>query len=135
MALEIPRWLAELVRAHAAMADPEEACGLIAGEVGGPPEWAWPVPNATPHDPTLEFFIDPHDQFRFEREAAFKPLWGIYHSHPEGRAKPSGKDYEAAKLRPDAMQLIYSVPSRELGVWAIDLESGEWYEVEHRVGV
>ncbi|HEX8324962.1 MAG TPA: M67 family metallopeptidase [Tepidisphaeraceae bacterium] len=82
---------------------PEEACGLLFGAAGGPPEqWARSVaadnvwPDAA--ERTTRYAIDPLVQMRAERQAVADglDLVGFYHSHPQGPAVPSGFDLDRA---------------------------------------
>jgi proteasome lid subunit RPN8/RPN11 len=95
---------------------PQEACGLLAGEIKGDIAFATrtiPVSNAV-HSFT-RFRMAPAEQLAafYEIEKNNLELVGIYHSHPMGPASPSVTDIAEAYY-PEAVQLIWS---RESGEW------------------
>jgi predicted GIY-YIG superfamily endonuclease/proteasome lid subunit RPN8/RPN11 len=86
-----PQALAAM-RAHAAAAHPQEACGILLGE-GNRITEARPAANVhlSPH---THFAIDPQaliDAHRAAR-AGGPEVIGYYHSHPRGPAAPSATD-------------------------------------------
>ena len=90
--MRISRTVLDAIRAHAAAEAPREACGLLFGTeetIDG----AMAAANVA-DDPGQRFEIDPTALFaaiRAERAGGAK-LAGSYHSHPAGRAEPSGTD-------------------------------------------
>ena len=84
------------MRAHAAAALPQEACGILLGE-GWRITEARPTANVHPA-PATHFEIDPQaliDAHRAAR-AGGAAVIGYYHSHPSGPAAPSATDRAGA---------------------------------------
>jgi proteasome lid subunit RPN8/RPN11 len=74
----------------------EEVCGLVGGS-GGAPVCFYPVANRAA-DRATRFLMDAEQQIdamRGMREAGLD-LLGIFHSHPNTAAEPSGVDLEMA---------------------------------------
>ena len=96
--------------AHVAGLWPEEACGLVGGRDGRAVR-LYPVEN-TRHSP-VAFEMDPLQQIKamLAMEAEGLELIAIYHSHPDGPARPSATDV-ANPYYPDAVQLIISLADR-----------------------
>ncbi len=88
------------MRAHAAAAHPQEACGLLLGpvlETGDRITEARPARNVHPA-PETHFEIDPQaliDAHRAARSGGAQVV-GYYHSHPAGPAAPSATDRACA---------------------------------------
>jgi proteasome lid subunit RPN8/RPN11 len=98
MRLEISREALAGIRAAAAAAHPEEACGLLFGSEGLIDGWQ-EARNAA-ENREIMFEIDPAALFaalRAER-AGGRKLIGYWHSHPNGRAEPSRRDIELANV-------------------------------------
>jgi proteasome lid subunit RPN8/RPN11 len=96
MRLEISREALDGIRAAAAAAHPEEACGLLFGGEALIDGWQ-EAPNVA-QMPKIAFEIEPATLFaalRAERAGGPK-LMGYWHSHPNGRAEPSATDSAAA---------------------------------------
>jgi proteasome lid subunit RPN8/RPN11 len=95
---------------------PEEACGLLSGQIEGETCRVSEVIPATNelHSP-VRYRIDPHEQIAaFNRiDAQGLELVGIYHSHPAGPAGPSPTDIAEA-FYPEAVYLIWSA---QTGDW------------------
>ncbi len=112
--LTVEDW--EEMQADVARKAPEEACGLIAGELQEPIYQALAVIPATNslHSP-VRYQIEPIEQLaalnRIDAEAW--DLVGIYHSHPNGPDTPSETDV-AECYYPEAVQLIWS---KRTGAW------------------
>ncbi len=89
---------------------PEEACGLVGG-LDGRAARLYPVEN-TRHSP-VAFEMEPLQQIKamLAMEAEGLELIAIYHSHPDGPARPSATDVANAYY-PDAVQLIISLADR-----------------------
>jgi len=87
--------IATLLR-EAALAAPNECCGLLLGRSGRVLE-ARPARNIAA-DPARHFEIDPAALFAAHRAArSSEPeLLGYYHSHPQGHPLPSATDCEHA---------------------------------------
>ena len=97
---------------------PNEACGFLAGR-GGRVEQVLPVRSAAPRPD--RYAMDPQDQFRAIDgiDRAGLEVSGIYHSHPDGPAAPSGIDLEQVFWPgteqpgyPGAVQVIVSLRDR-----------------------
>jgi proteasome lid subunit RPN8/RPN11 len=98
---------------------PNEACGILAGK-GGTVEKVYRMTNARPSPVNYE--MDPAEQFRVMKDIRREglDLAGIYHSHPGGRAYPSGVDVERAYWPgtlfpnfPGAVYVIVSLTDRQ----------------------
>ena len=134
MRLEISREVLAGIRAAAAAAHPEEACGLLFGEDGLIDAWV-EARNVAEHRADT-FEIDPAALFAALRaERAGGPrLIGYWHSHPNGDVEPSRRDTELA----DADGRVWViVAGDDIAAWQL-VESplygfGE-YEVEQRDG-
>lgn len=96
MSVELPAPIREAMLVHAYNCHPEESCGLLAGEPGGPLRMAYPLTNAL-HSPT-NYTIEPTEHFRALRhaESAGWELVGVFHSHPHTGAYPSATDVRLA---------------------------------------
>lgn len=93
---------------------PHEACGILAGRAGTV-ERVFCMTNARPGPASYE--MDPEEQFRVMKEIreAGLLLVGTFHSHPGGRAYPSGIDVERAywpgTLFPNYPEAVYVIVS------------------------
>lgn len=95
------------VEARAKQAWPEEACALIVGR-GDPPEVLRLVPCTNiAEDKRRRFEVDPGERIRLEIALRGTPerIVGIWHSHPDGMARPSATD-AAMVYEPDLFWLI-----------------------------
>ena len=92
----------KLVADAAERAYPHEACGLLVGRVaeGGAFHVTEVVesPNLAPGGQADRFEIDPALRLRLQREARDRgeAVIGIWHSHPDGPARPSATDLASA---------------------------------------
>ncbi len=105
MTVELSSDVVNALLAEAARAAPGECCGILLGE-GMRIAAVLPAANVHP-EPLTHFEIDPRvliDCHRSERAGAHRVI-GYYHSHPNGRARPSATDLASA--------------SRDGRVWAI----------------
>ena len=96
---------------------PEEACGLLAGQLRGELYLATCVyPTTNLLHSTTRYRIDPAEQLAAfkEMEAQGLEMVGIYHSHPLGPDGPSPTDIAEAYY-PEAVYLIWF---RLDGEWA-----------------
>ncbi|PKP66072.1 MAG: peptidase [Alphaproteobacteria bacterium HGW-Alphaproteobacteria-7] len=92
MELEVTRDALTAMRAAAAAAHPQEACGLLLGE-GARITAARETANVHPA-PATHFDIDPQaliDAHRAARAGGAQVL-GYFHSHPTGAPEPSATD-------------------------------------------
>ena len=80
---------------HCIAGFPNEACGILAG-AGARVAKVYPMMNAKPGPVSYE--MDPEEQFRVLNDIhqAGLAMVGIFHSHPAGRAYPSGVDVQKA---------------------------------------
>lgn len=87
------------ILAHARQELPNEACGLIAGEINGSDKIIKKVYLLTNTDHSNEHFsLDPKEQLsaiKDMRSNGFVPL-GNWHSHPESPSRPSEEDKRLA---------------------------------------
>lgn len=106
MAIAVASEVIERIRAEAARAAPREACGILLGRVGHI-ERAAPAANVHPQ-PERFFEIDPAALVAAHRAARLggPEVVGYYHSHPNGRARPSRHDRALA--------------ARDGAIWAIE---------------
>jgi proteasome lid subunit RPN8/RPN11 len=86
---------------------PLEACGLLGGEEGRALR-LYPVDNRM--QSAIHFEMDPLQQVRamLDIEAQGMVLAAVYHSHPNGPARPSSLDVAQAYY-PEAVQIIVSL--------------------------
>lgn len=94
---------------------PDEACGLIAGEIEGEDKLIKKVYLLTNIDHSNEHFsLDPREQLaaiRDMRSLGYVPL-GNWHSHPETPSRPSEEDKRLAYDK-KASYMILSLMDRE----------------------
>ena len=109
--LRLPKAFADEIVAHALEEEPNEACGLLAGEDERIVK-LYRVTNAE-HSPN-RFFMEPGELYRAYREMEDNgwELLAIYHSHPQGQASPSDTDVRLASW-PDALYVIVSLLDRD----------------------
>ncbi len=100
------------VAGFAEAAYPEECCGLLSGSedagvvlVDGV-HWSANLAE----EPTRRFEVDPALRLRLQRtlRGRGRRVVGVYHSHPDGPARPSPRDLEAA-WEPDLVWLVVGV--------------------------
>ena len=111
--------LAAIERAAEA-AYPEEACGLLVGRAA--PGEAYRVnaveasANVAEPPRTRRFEVDPKLRLRLERALRddSDSVIGVYHSHPNGAAEPSGTDVSMI-FEPDMIWLITAVADGRAG--------------------
>ena len=130
--LTIPREVAEELLAHARSEVPNEACGLLAGDLATGIATAYhPARNAEASP--LRYNVDPDDLVRiiFAIDDGGEDLIGIFHSHTHTPAVPSPTDLRSAQY-PDTFYLLASLvdpeasPAEALRAWRItDGESTE----------
>ena len=107
------RFADEMV-AHALSEDPNECCGLLAGQEGEVVK-VYSATNAV-HSP-YRYVIDPKELLRFFNEIEWgEHQWkviGNYHSHTHSEAYPSPTDVREAHLGPEAIYLLISLRNLE----------------------
>lgn len=105
----------EKILAHAESELPNEACGLIAGEINGGDKIIKKVYLLTNIDHSNEHFsLDPKEQLmavKDMRSEGLVPL-GNWHSHPESPSRPSEEDKRLA-YDSSASYMILSLMDRE----------------------
>ncbi len=108
---------------------PNEACGLVAGNNGGPVKvFAMRNLDASP----VSYRLDPKEQLRVfsEMDEEGWDLFGIYHSHTHSEAYPSETDLRLA-FYPESRYMILALSDRENPVLrAFRIEDGEVQEEE-----
>ncbi len=112
--VRLPGAIAEQLRDQALRNANVEICGLIS-ERAGWPRHVYAVRNIAA-DPGRFYEMDPAEQIhamKTMRENG-ESLFAIYHSHPNGSARPSATDLEQAAY-PDALYLIVATGSRDGG--------------------
>jgi proteasome lid subunit RPN8/RPN11 len=95
---------------------PEEACGLLSGQIeAGIYRVAAVIPATNELHSPVRYRIDPHEQIAAFNliDAQGRELVGIYHSHPAGPPGPSATDIAEA-FYPEAVYLIWSA---QTGDW------------------
>lgn len=136
--LAISAAIADEMLAHARAEVPNEACGLLAGDLATGVASAYhPARNAEASP--LRYDVHPDDLVRivFGIEDAGEDLIGIFHSHTHTPAVPSPTDRRSARY-PDAFYLIATLadpdarPAESLRAWRI--RDGESREVPLLIG-
>ena len=107
-----------------------ECCGLLVGR-GGVISRVFPATNAA-DDPAKTFEVAPEELFRLMREirAAGLELLGIYHSHPAGENRPSGRDIERAYYPAVAYFILSLRTGAPQPVRAFSIRDGQVTELE-----
>lgn len=116
----------DAIRREALAARPRECCGLLVGRRRGEEvalAAAHPSPNLAP-EPTRRFEVDPGLRLRLQRESRGRgeEVVGLYHSHPDGDARPSARD-RAGILEPGLVWVIAApgaAPGPDLAAWLAD---------------
>jgi proteasome lid subunit RPN8/RPN11 len=131
--LTLPTALAEELVAHARADVPNEACGLLAGDLATGVATAYHPARNADASPYV-YTVHPDDLVRivFGIEDAGEDLLAIFHSHTHTPAVPSPTDRRQAQY-PDAFYLLVSLadpdasPAEALRAWRI--RNGEATEV------
>ena len=135
----LPPEIRDAVVAHARAEDPNEACGLIIGDMpaaAGGVALRWEATRNASASP-YRYEIDPRDLYRITIAAddADEVIWGIVHSHTHTPAVPSPTDLGLA-FYPDALYLLVSLApdqadptTAEPGVRAWRIVDGTAHEV------
>lgn len=116
--LVLPPALAQELMAHAQSEVPNEACGLLAGDLAsGRASRYLPARNAEASP--LRYTVHPDDLVRivFGIEDAGEDLIGIFHSHTHTPAIPSPTDLRSAQY-PDAFYLLVTLADPEAAAQA-----------------
>mgnify|MGYP000178324897 CR=1 FL=1 len=125
----------EKMLAHATRELPDEACGLIAGEVQGMDKIVRKVYLLTNIDHSNEHFsLDPKEQLaavKDMRANGLVPL-GNWHSHPSSPSRPSVEDIRLA-FDSKASYLILSLMAEYPVLNSFHVESGVWEKEDLRI--
>lgn len=121
-AICLPASLLEAMVNQARAALPEESCGLVAGQQGRAVR-LYPIENLS-HSP-VAYEMDPRQQIQamLAIENDGLELLAIYHSHPDGPARPSASDVAQAYY-PEQAQLIISLAGEAAVVRAFHIADG-----------
>ena len=126
--LKIPRSVFDAMTAHARRDLPNEACGYLAGTMGGASiseiDAHFPLTNV---DASPEHFgFDPAEQFTALKDAGRRglKLLACYHSHPATPARPSAEDIRLAH-DPGISYVIVSLAAAEPAVKSFRIRNGE----------
>jgi [CysO sulfur-carrier protein]-S-L-cysteine hydrolase len=130
--------LVEAIVAHARAEYPNEACGIIVGDVdpvlGGAARRFVPMRNvmASP----FRYQIDPLELLRLddEIEDQGEAYWAIVHSHVRSAAYPSPTDVRQAAIYTQPIYLLVSLEADEPALGAYRILDGTIFPVELRVG-
>jgi [CysO sulfur-carrier protein]-S-L-cysteine hydrolase len=130
--VRLPITIANQLSAHARTAVPNEACGIIVGDLpaaegGVATRWV-PLKNALASP--VRYAIDPDDLLRLtiETDDADEVFWAIVHSHVASPARPSPTDVRESHY-PDALYILVSL-APEPGIRAWRILDGAVHEVE-----
>ena len=123
--LVLPAAIADQVLRHARSEQPNEACGLLSGDLASGRATAFHPARNSEASP-LRYNVHPDDLVRivFGIEDAGDDLIGIFHSHTHTPAVPSATDLRTAQY-PDAVYLLASLtdpaaaPADALRAWRI----------------
>jgi proteasome lid subunit RPN8/RPN11 len=130
--LKLPEAYVDEIIAHAREDDPNECCGIIAGN-GGSAKHLYRAVNAEASP--YRYNVDTKDLLRIYRDldANGWDVLGIYHSHTGTEAYPSPTDVRLAAW-PEAYYLIVSLADKANPVLrAFRITEGEVSEVEIEV--
>jgi proteasome lid subunit RPN8/RPN11 len=111
---------------------PEEACGLLLGEINQNYYQATEVrPTQNVLRSPVRYRMNPKEQLDTFNYMDKKGLYlvGIYHSHPDGPDTPSDTDIDEA-FYPEAVYLIWSRSSGEWKCRAFLIQDGSITEIQ-----
>ena len=111
--IHLPKKLYEEMIAHAKAGYPNEACGILGGDLKKETaQHFFPMKNLD--ESSISYFMDPKEQlviFKKMREMGIE-MTGIFHSHEASAAAPSQKDVRLA-FYPEVSYLIVSLSDRQ----------------------
>lgn len=119
------------MQSHVAAEAPLEACGLVAGKDGRSAH-IFPIDNEEAS--RTHFRMDARQQYEafVQMERSGWELLAIYHSHPNGPARPSKTDLAEAAY-PGVVQLIWSPQTNGWDCRAFFLDGGQIVPTEFQV--
>jgi len=120
------------MRLDVAKRAPEEACGLLSGQIEvGIYRVAAVIPATNELHSPVRYRLDPHEQIAAfnQIDAEGLDLVGIYHSHPAGPPGPSPTDIAEA-FYPEAVYLIWSAPTGDWQCSASLIQLGQVIPVQ-----
>lgn len=123
--LTLPASVADRLLEHARSELPNEACGLLAGDLATGTASAF-HPARNEDESPLRYNVHPDDLVRIVLgiEDAGEDLVGIFHSHTQTPAVPSATDLRTAQY-PDAFYVLATLadpeagPAKALRAWRI----------------
>ncbi len=126
--LVIPSAIFESMVAHCVQAQPNEACGMLAGTDARVVE-IFKMTNID--ESPVSYMMDPTEQFEMLRDLRSRSLSmvAIYHSHPDGPDFPSSDDIERAYYE-EAVYIIVSPNENRVIVKGFLIRKGRISEVE-----
>lgn len=129
--LILPNSLYEKMINHVRLNDPEEACGLMAGQESCI-QIVIPITNQL-HSP-VKYFMEPMELYEALQkiDAEGKVLLGIFHSHPKGPAHPSETDINEF-LYPGVATIICYHESNRWKVKAFLIEKNQFEEIKLKI--
>ena len=135
--LTLPAELARAMLDHARAELPNEACGLLSGDLRTGVAVAFHSARNSERSP-LRYNVDTEDLLRitFEIEDEGRDLVGIFHSHTHSPAVPSATDLRVS-MYPDPFYVLATLadpdasPERALRAWRI--RDGQSAEVSLRI--
>ena len=125
--LRIEKAIYEVMIAHVQALLPLEACGLLAGK-NGRITHIYLIENSL-QSPVV-YAMDAQQQIEamLHAEAEGLDLLAVYHSHPQGPARPSPTDVAQAYY-PELAQLIISLQEEQPTVRAFSIRNGRIEEI------
>jgi [CysO sulfur-carrier protein]-S-L-cysteine hydrolase len=124
--LRIPAAVAEAMLAHARAELPNEACGLVSGDLGAGRAAAFHPARNSEASP-LRYNVHPDDLVHivFGIEDAGEDLVAIFHSHVRSPAEPSATDHRTAQY-PGVFYVLVTLsdpearPADAMRAWRIE---------------
>jgi proteasome lid subunit RPN8/RPN11 len=124
--LILPQELHDEILAHARAGLPNEACGLLSGEIAGDEKQVRAVYCLKNTDQSPEHFsMAPEEQFKAISDTRKKGyvLLGNFHSHPSTPARPSEEDIRLA-FDPGLSYVIVSLKDAEPALKSFSIRGG-----------
>ena len=132
----------EKIAQHLCSAYPNEGCGVLLALRAPQPSLqivdAVPVRNSSDH-PGHHYLLEPLEYSRLEDRLGKtdRRIVGVFHSHPDGVARPSQTDLESAMglyefLREDWIYVIQKVAAGracEMGAWRLEFKRNSFVEI------